>query len=325
MGAHTAALRFVAASVRGRVRRPQDAGVSLPADHYPPEGPALGTVVFVHGMSLHGHRDVRQMAVCSALAQAGCRVLAPALPRVADLRLELDTVDRVVAAIDHASEWGDPVGLLAPSFSGALALRAAVERPALIRSTCTIGCFGDPAQTIAWALEHDDVDEYVRLVLFRNHLEAATGPRPGVIAALHALIQDDSLNRRVPLGPSVIADLSPQDRALVDQIRGDAAVRARLARDIVPTLRPLTDALDVGAWAHRVPGRVAVLHGSHDDVIPPSQAHRLHQLLTDAGVPTQLCVTPLLGHSDHAVGPRDAVRVARLVRTLGFYFGGLVP
>jgi pimeloyl-ACP methyl ester carboxylesterase len=325
MGAHTAALKFVAGSLRGRVRRPQDAGVSVPADLYAPDGPARSTVVYVHGMSLRGHRDVRQMAVCSSLTDAGCRVLAPALPRVADLRLELDTVDRVVTAIDQAAEWGDPVGLLAPSFSGALALRAAVERPETVRATCTIGCFGDPAQTIAWALENDHVDEYVRLVLFRNHVEVATGPRPAVVAALHALIEDDSLNRRVPLGPGVIADLSPHDRALLEQIRGDAATRARLARDIVPTLRPLTDALDVAAWAERVPGRVAVLHGDDDDVIPPSQAHRLHQVLRDAGVPTRVCVTPLLGHSEHAVGPGDALRLARLVRTLAFYFGGLVP
>ena len=78
-------------------------------DRYMPSGPAFGTVVFIHGMSVLGREDprVRQLAV--ALTTAGLQVLVPELPSIRNLRIERAQPSEVQATLEQLARDKDLV------------------------------------------------------------------------------------------------------------------------------------------------------------------------------------------------------------------------
>ena len=114
------------------------------ADLYEPRRGGPG-VVLVHVANLGGIDDPRVRGLASAFARVGRSVLAPALG-IAERRLDLVDLERILDAVDAQADRCGPVVVVAFSYGGALALCALAERPAIqgrVRAVATLGTYFD--------------------------------------------------------------------------------------------------------------------------------------------------------------------------------------
>ena len=285
-----------------------------------------GTILFIHGMSLLGHRDPRQVAVCRALATAGFQVVAPRFPALAQARIDAASPGRVaeaVLAISAAPDLADnaPIGLFSPSFSASLCLLAAT-RPALrdrVCAVCAVGGYADIASVLRFLMSEPAADPYGRLIIFSSLLHRVLGPCPNVERALATAIADDALQREPPALPAILRHLSPTDREVVHNVMHDLAWCGSMAGQVLSMSQDLVRDLDVLSKAHDLRCPVALVHGVHDNVIPASESARLHARLISLGRDCRLVITPLLGHGDQRWGPGSALPAAKLVATFAWY------
>jgi pimeloyl-ACP methyl ester carboxylesterase len=335
MRASLAAARFLFASARPGgwrtgTRTPTELRLGderLRAWRYTPSRPRW-TVLALHGLTLRGADDPRMDAVCHALAFAGCTVLAPELPDTARLRVGSADVERIAGLLTAPGglhSRGDPgadrgaIGIFAPSFSAAMALRAAAQTATQVTAVCAVGACGSVSETVRHLLEAPGADPYGRLVLFRNFGPPALGWRGALCEALDAWLADDSLRRTAPAFPAARAALSDGDGALVDDLlRGGWHARA-LAPLLLAQAAPVLRALDVRPVAADVRAQVTLLHGTDDAVIPFTESVALAGWLPDA----HLCVTRLLTHGDTRLDAAVLPQVARLHAAMTAWFAGL--
>ena len=70
----------------------------------------------------------------------------------------------------------------------------------------------------------------------------------------------------------------------------------------------------------RIP--VTLIHGATDNVIQPAQSGKLFERLQEAGVTSELSITPMLSHSDTQFGIWTTIRHApALIRAFGAFIG----
>lgn len=337
------ALCFLLASATGRAgriaRRTQVLGTAVdrfPADVYEAGPSSVGTVLFVHGMTRHGHRDPRQVAACRALARTGLRVVAPCFEEIAAPRVEVGSLARLGRAIeavaaDPGLAPGGRIALFGASFSASLCLLAATraEIARHVGVICALGPYADLHACLSHVMGGApveggraggrDVDRYGRMVIFRSLLHRVLGPIPQVESALAVALADDSLRRARPLLPSTLARLDPEAREIVGRVLADPAWCRAMAPRVLAASADLVVELDLLPRADQVGCPVVLLHGRDDDVIPASESRALYARLVSAGVPCRLEVTPLLSHGDQQWGPRSAGPALRLVDALAWY------
>lgn len=292
----------------------------LEADVYEPGRPGP-TVLFVHGLSPRGERDPRLMHAASALAAAGCRVVAPRFPEVVALRLSPATPRRIVAVTRALAERG-PVGLFSVSFTGSLCLRAAAapEVADRVSGVLVLGGAARPAAVLEHAVAEPGADPYVWRLGFSSWLPQVVPGSEPVAAALREAVLDDSWDRVPGNSPAACAALSPEHTALLRSL-DDPSERRRLAHlalsgDALGDLSPLPS---LGAL--RCP--VALLHGATDAVVPANESRFLHARMQELGLRSRLLITGLLTHGDTALGPRQVLDVPALAGLFAWWFRAL--
>lgn len=334
-----AALRFVALQHRGVI----PAGVhdwsrqlSLPervleTDVYEPSGVApAASLLLVHGMSAHAHRDLRMVAFARMLAACGLRVVVPCFPEIRDTRISAASIDDVEQAALAVADDATLVprgrlGLAAPSFSGAMILLA-TARPRLARrvdALLSIGAFGHVDSVLARLMGDETSDPYGRLVILRNFVEHATGPRPAVVRALELAILDGFHGDDPPRLPAFEAGMAPADRDLLRGLLDDVAFRRAQVPAVLDAIPELVEQLDVARHSGGIRAPVLLLHGRDDPVIPARESEDLAAVLRRHGVPHRLVVTPFLSHGDARLRLRLLADLARLLDGLRFFFGAL--
>ena len=165
---------------QGPIARPHNLSehqcADILVDRYMPSGSALGTVVFIHGMSVLGREDprVRQLAV--ALTTAGLQVLVPELPSIRNLRIERAQPSEVQATLEQLARDMDLVAThhfaqMAVSFSGVFALRAAnsVTLGPRISALCLIGGYYDVERVSDFLVNAKRADPYGRMLMVRSY------------------------------------------------------------------------------------------------------------------------------------------------------------
>lgn len=309
-----------------RVRLDTRAG-PVDAALHPARGPRRGVLVGVHGLSPRGGADPRWVQLGRGFAALGFDVVHPHFPCVAGLRIEpaqLDRVEAAIAAVADDPRWAGPapVGLTAVSFSAGLAL-AAAARPGLrgrVGPALLIGPYADLEGALRFIVRQPSPDPYALHLLLANFAEAALGPLPGLAPALRAAAGDNGAG----LGDTAalhLRRLDPAVRARAEALLADPAARSALI-DALRQRRPeLLAALDplrqLAAAAGDLRGPAVLLHGADDPVIPADQSRALAAHLRAAGCPTELLVSPLLGHGEPRASALLAVRP--LLRTLGVF------
>jgi pimeloyl-ACP methyl ester carboxylesterase len=253
-----------------------------PADNSRHKGLVVG-----HGVHYQGIDERRLVPFVRQLARQGLVVLTPELVDLADYRLTRSSVDRIATAVryltaQHELIEGEQVGLLGFSFAGGLGLVAASE-PRLaheLRYVVSVGGHHDLGRVLRFLLTdeietpsgkvHAKAHDYGLAVVLYGHLEDFVD-EPELTPtreALRAWLHEDR----------------PRARAIGATLKGEGARLFQLVEEQkLPTLAPQLkamveknqkqyDALSPRGRLGRIDAPVYLLHGSHDSVIPPSEA-----------------------------------------------------
>ena len=272
-------------------RRVTAGGVTLHVRESPGPGPAAPTVVFVHGLGGSATNGTDLLAALGARAR-GVAVDLPGFGRSDppaggdySLAAHADAVGRFLGAF-LAARGGGPVHLIGNSLGGAVALRVAADRPALVATLTlvspavpdlrpSLGRLGDPKMTLA----------ALPVLGARARAEFAADPR-------------DRLARTMRL---CYADPGQVSAAAFDLAAGEAAERAALPWSAVALERSFLGL--VAAWfaprarslwtaASRVRVPALVVWGERDRLVGVRMARR-----TTAALPQgRLLQLPDVGH-----------------------------
>ncbi|MCI0355458.1 MAG: hypothetical protein L0099_10540 [Acidobacteria bacterium] len=300
--------------VPGRIYRPR--GVENP--------PGL---VLVHGVHRLGPDDPRLVRLAQAFAATGLVVLTPQVASFSDYRLEPEAIATIGAAASSLRrELGSPVGVVAISFAGGLALVAATD-PRFASDIAFVVALGahhdlervsiffatDRIQLPDRRMQEHESDQYGALVLIYADVESFF-ERPDQAAAREAIRL--WLGEQWEAARAVSRTLSPAAHARLEALfrHEREGVRDRLVSEIHRHAAELLKVSPRGKLgALRVP--VFFIHGVGDKVIPTSETEWLAREVPPEHLRWAL-ITPVLSHADLKAEPgvREYWEVVRFMR-----------
>ena len=269
-------------------------GTVVHADIYAPAEPRA-VLLFVPGLTSAGREDRRVVGVSGVLAAAGFRVVTPDLPGAIALSAGRQDAAVLVALLDHLVDAqrsdGLPLGVVAVSYGLGPALAAAAtpdhagaiamvlglggyfDGEAIV-TYATTGWFTDPRDGITRMGTPDPRARWLLLQAMLEHVasttdrarlrefarQAVAGGTPGLVATAQAMAESG------PAARSLLALVANTDPARVGMLLDDLPEGAR---DDLVALSP--SHRDLSSLA----GRLVLVHGEHDPVIPFSESLRL--------------------------------------------------
>jgi pimeloyl-ACP methyl ester carboxylesterase len=294
-------------------------GQPIPTRVYLPRGVDFAPgIVVVHGMHELGIDEPRLVSFARSLAASGFFVMTPLLPQIADYRVTGESADVIGTAVQNfAQQLHVPrVGVLAISFSGGLALLAASD-PQYASSfawVASVGGYYDLAHVLGFfatgeavrpdgKVEHLSPHEYGALIVIYDEPEDFFSPRDAPIArdALKLLLSghgkaSEALTEKMtPAGQQVMQDIYHKRRASFAP-----AILAEIDKH-----REQLAAASPAGHLRFLRSPVLLLHGSDDDVIPPTE-----QLWLKRDIPqdelVDALVSPAISHVE--VGGKPSLR-----------------
>lgn len=307
-------------------------GFSTEADVYSPVKAKQhqGTIVFIHGMTLSGHKDPRIIALCRAAERAGYLAIAPHFPKIACCEMNpvsVENIDQVIHAIaeDPSLSQGSRVAVFTASFSGLLGLCAVsrLKTAPLVNHFCAVGSSFDPETVCLSVLDRPDADKGVKWVLLKNFLPDED-------------IKDARIYRGLELAAEEAFNRQPYTR-FHDYLKAmDTVVRQRLLElyQQVQENRPMGDlcAAKVAQFAHQLltdanlnqlDCRVFLLHSTDDNIIASAESVKLYQQLQALSIPSDLLVTPLLKHADVKITLGTFLEIFKMMKIFHYYLADL--
>jgi pimeloyl-ACP methyl ester carboxylesterase len=334
-----------AAGLLLRIQNPQHWGTLASFDAYPieekltdvptPAGPIRArlyipqgvanppAMVMVHGVHHLGIEEPRLVALARAMSASGIRVLTPELAALADYQIDSRSIDLIgYSARNLSAETGQKVGVLGISFGGGLSLVAA-SRPQFepyIRFVVSVGAHDDLERVSQFLITNKasrpdgttlemHAHEYGPLILIYSHLEDFFPPADLNTAhdALRLLLWE-----KVDESKKAAALLSPPSRQKMDLLYKheeealDGEMKQAIARHHAE-MAPASPHGQLGSL--HIP--VLLLHGSADNVIPPSEMLWLQHDIPP-GFLKEALVSPAISHASMQGEPSLADK-ARLV------------
>jgi pimeloyl-ACP methyl ester carboxylesterase len=298
--------------------------VPEPARIYHPVGIAHpSALVVVPGVHHLGIEEPRLRRFARALASHGYLVLTPQVDELADYNITKHSATVIGDAVHElVRRSGAPkVGLLGLSFAGGMSLIAASD-PSVqqqLSGVIAIGAHDDLMRVLDFfdtdrtqapdgTVLHMQAHEYGSLVTAYSHANIFFSPQdvPQARLTLRTLLWEDVTRAHAeaaklsPAGQARMAQLFAHDtKSLVaDTQRGLAAVRPEL------------DAASPHYYLARVHVPVLLLHGSADNVVPPTETLWLERDLP-SGVLRSALISPAIGHVE--VGGSSMMDQARLI------------
>lgn len=297
---------------------------------YDPPGTPRGTVVVIPGMTITAHRDPRLHNLAMGFARGGFRGVVLEVPDLQTLKIRAETdrdlAERLAALAEVGLATEDRIGLLGPSFSGSLALRAAtlpgaVER---VRSVVTVGAYADAGPTVDYLFQSDDADPYGRLILLLNYLQVIEPVSRGQLEALRTAILDTGRPPEEAELDTVLSGLPPEERSRTDAILHDPETWRAVGRAFLDQGGHVLAPLSIPPITEKLRCSVMMLHGSRDNIVPPAESHALKTALDEAGVPNHLFVTPVLDHANIQGGLTAAREAWGMIRAWAFFVRGML-
>ncbi len=303
--AHLSAPASETSGVQTRETRVADARARW---YWTGSGPPLGTVVLAHGVHHKGIDEPRLIRFAKELAGAGQLVLTPELADIASYRITQRGVDVLKASVQQAS--ADPrsagrTGLIGMSFAGGLSLIAASDPTVGKRLSyvTSVGGHHDLGRVLRFFLSDTvetpdgkkpfDAHEYGLVVMVNQHLESLVEQRDH--ACMHRALQSwlkEDLGRSATQASRCT---SASARNMFELLQGGNL------KQLAPTLRTLLAQHEAELAQLSPAGRLSqirppvyLLHGAHDNVIPPAETEWAERELV--GSRHSALVTPLLGH-----------------------------
>ena len=306
-------------------------GQLIEVDHYEPNTQYAGTVVVIHGMSPKGKQDPRISVLCYALSKVGYRVIAPDIESIKKLIIcpsQIDAIANILFEIanDELMTPSGKIGVLAPSFSGAMCL-AAASLPEIhdrVKAVCAIGAFTEVETVMSYLLNNGAADPYGRFIVLKKIVPLVCSENELFQKALDAAIEDNlneiSFDEFSNAYNRYLGSLTEPDRQKIRRLFHDSVYREQLFASSKLVLSEELKALDI---IHRIEGlsaKVFLLYGFADAVIPCQQSERLYQELTGLKKQANLVITPFLSHGDTQFRLSQLPDIARVVQGFASYF-----
>lgn len=318
-----------AAGLLLRIENPQRAGIIGRIHTYPveeslteihtPSGTIRGRLyipkgianppgmVIVHGVHHLGIDEPRLVAFARALSASGIRVLTPELPSLADYHVESGSIVLIgYSARSFSESLRQKVGVLGISFAGGLSLLAASDPrfERYIRFVLSVGAHDDLERVSQFLITNQiarpdgttlqmAAHEYGALILIYSHVDEFFPPADVSTAheALRLLLWE-----KVDESRKCAELLSPPSRQKMELLYNHhvEALAGEIAQSIVRHRADMAPVSPHGRLQSlRVP--VMLLHGSADNVIPPSEMLWLQKDVPPADLKAAL-ISPVISH-----------------------------
>lgn len=302
---------------------------------YEPKRAPNRTYLIAPGLHYAAADDPRLDRFCRVLCAAGHLVIAPFIPSYLTLTPDARAIADFIRVADALPRWSQQrPTVFSISFGSLLAFALAAERPDLAERLVIFGGYADFAETLKFCVTGS----------VRSGREATRDPLNQPVVLLNLL-------NGIPHDPAHRAALEAAWRAYIERVWGRVEMKAEgryqaIAHELAPgvpepvrelflvgigarpgawqlaeTALPRVDvsALDPGPHLAKVHGRVELVHGADDDVIPFEHAHLLAERLPNAD--PRVHVTGLYGHTGASFGkllalPRELATMIRVLRIL---------
>ena len=277
---------------------------------YIPMGkPHAPGMVIVHGVHHLGIDEPRLVAFARAMSASGIRVLTPELLSLADYRVEPATIDLIgYSARAFSATVGKKVGVLGISFGGGLALMAAAgpRFAPSIDFVVSVGAHDDLERVskflITNRIQRPDgttlemtAHEYGALILIYSHVEDffPAAEVPVARDALRLLLWE-----RVTESQKRAEQLSTDSRQKIELLyEHRVAVLADEIEQVVARHHAEMSAVSPHGQLSSLQVPVLLLHGTADNVIPPSELLWLQRDVPPSALKSAL-ISAAIGHVD---------------------------
>lgn len=299
---------------------------------YRPARPTGRTFAIAPGLHYAGPDDPRMDRFCRILAAAGHLVVAPFIPDFLALAPSARAKHDFLRVLRAMPRWSPAKPIVfSISFGSLLAFAAAAQHPELVERLVVFGGYADLRQTLAFCLTgelpsgrratRDPLNQPVVLMNLIDLLDPPAADRAAVLAHWRRYVERTwgrpemkAAERFAAVARELLPDVPPNVRELF--LVGIGVTPG--ARDLALAALERFDAraLDPTPYLPHVRGRVELVHGADDDVIPFEHSHALAAGLRAADV--RVHVTGMYGHTGAAgVGLRDGAReLSTMLRVL---------
>lgn len=293
---------------------------------YRPRRAPRATYLIAPGLHYAGADDPRLDRFCRILAAGGHLVVAPFIPSYLALTPDAQAIADFERAFLALPRWSAqrPV-IFSISFGSLLAFALAARHGAALDGLVIFGGYAEFHETLRFCLTgevasgraaaRDPLNQPVVLMNLLEHLEPRCSDPAAVRTAWRTYVErtwgrPEMKHRARFTEVAAAVDVAAHVRALFEIGVGVTPGAAELA---LPALTRFdARALDPTPYLAQIRGRVELVHGTDDDVIPFEQSHALAAQLVHADVRTH--ITGLYGHTG-AQTPRLSA-AAKELRTM---------
>ncbi len=291
------------------------------------------TYLIAPGLHYAGADDPRLDRFCRILAAGGHLVVAPFIPSYLALTPDARAIADFERAFLALPRWSEqkPV-VFSISFGSLLAFALAARHGDAIERLVIFGGYADFHETLAFCLTgqvpsgraalRDPLNQPVVLMNLLAHLDPPCSDPDAVRAAWRSYVERTwgrpelkARDRFTAIAAAV--EVPAHVRALFDIGVGVTPGAAELAASALTRFDG--SALDPSPYLPAIRGRVELVHGTDDDVIPFEQSHTLAARLSHADVRTH--ITGLYGHTGSqlpkvSAAARELWTMVRVLRVL---------
>ena len=302
---------------------------------FAPRGAPRRTFLIAPGLHYAGADDPRMDRFCRILAAAGHLVVAPYIPDFLALRPSAQAKLDFARALRALPRWTSqrPV-IFSISFGSLLAFALAAEHGPAIERLVLFGGYSSLRETLAFSLTgtvasgrtavRDPLNQPVVLMNLLHLLELSDADRAAVAAGWRRYVERTWGRPELKARERFVAianELAPSVPAAVRELFligiGATPGAAELATEALTRFDG--SELDPAPYLPRVTGRVDLVHGADDDVIPFEHSHALAAALPNARV--RVHVTGMYGHTGVsrprlATAAKELVTMVRVLRVL---------
>jgi hypothetical protein len=295
-----------------------------------PDGKPRGTILAIHGMTAKGNRDPRFVTVCKALARCGYVVVSPLYRDIEEFLIKEETVHAIAKTIQSLAEnptlcHSGKISIFSASFSAGMSIIAASrpETMELVRAICAVGTYSNVETSVEFLLSGQDNDEYARLIILRNFIHHSLGRSSDLSEALRVAILDNGHCREKPELPALLSTLPRSMRRIFTRLRSESSYRWYHWKRVCSPLKSangLMKRLSVLSTIDSLRAAVALVHGTDDRVIPPTESVILHRSLRGCNKLSRLSLTPAISHGDTTLTVSMIPGLLDLTGTFAFFF-----
>lgn len=288
-------------------------------------------IILYSGFSVRGYEDERIKNLAKAFAASGYNVYLIAIDDIENLNISTRIVEDMVLSIEYVSAKKkfnnkEKIAIVAPSFSGALAVIAAGDERISnkISAICSIGAYANIENTLQFILGENEIDDYGRNVLINNILSFTNLDQKEEISKLLTVaIQDNGLKRKNLQLPNELAKVNAACKETYHKIQTDAKFRIALLDEAFNRNKEILawkKELDVISNSHKCSANIFLLHGKNDKVISSTESSLHHQARKQNNLPSALLLTDLLDHGDTSLSLKNWKEILELYKFFSQFF-----